>query len=364
HVLTDNELEGFNETGAIWSSNNGGEDWTLIHEFDDPILQTAIDVNDPEIMYAVAPNPFNGGIFKTSNLSDNSNAIWEQLPIPENTAGRANTIDILDDGALVSSYSGGQTNGDVFTPTSGVFYSEDGGQTWEDRSAPEMKYYTKNLCLDPHDINQSTWYVGVFDGWPIGSASTDKGGLYQTLNRGITWNELGDFYRVESVTIHPENPDVMYVATESEGLWFTTNLTATNPAFQLIEEYPFLHPVRTVFNPFNPDEIWVTSFGNGIRKGTNMNVSTTPAPSLNVFVSTDPNPGDDIINFQLTSDAFVSNRQINLSIFDLSGKLILETPFLNSEYHLKKSQTGAGSFIYHIRDKSKRLAVGKIIFPQ
>ncbi|MCP3930054.1 MAG: hypothetical protein GY705_13250 [Bacteroidetes bacterium] len=364
HVLTDDELEGRDELGAIWSSNNGGEDWILIHQFDMPILQTAIDANAPNTMYAVAAHPFNGGIYKTTNLLDNSNAIWEQLPSPENTAGRANTIHVLNDGALICTFSGGQTNQDVFTPTSGVFYSEDGGQNWEDKSAPQMKYYTKSLTIDPHDMNQDRWYVGVFEGWPIGSSSTNAGGLYRTKNRGETWEELGDFYRVESVTVHPENPEIMYVATESEGLWFTENLMTTNPEFQFIEEYPFLHPVRTIFNPFNLEEIWVTSFGNGIRTGTNLNVSITPAPSSKVFVSTAPNPGNDFINFHLNTDSFVQSRQLRLSIFDLSGKSIFETTISSLGYHLKKAQTGTGSFIYKISDKGKRLAVGKIVFPK
>lgn len=367
HVLTDDELAGEDQDtilGAIWSSNNGGEDWSLIHEFDMPILQTVIDPNDHNIMYAAAPNPYNGGFFKTSNLSDGAAATWELLPSPDNTAGRANSIDVLNDGNLVCTYSGGQTNGDIFTSTSGIFYSEDGGQTWEDKSAPEMKYYTKGLTIDPHDMNQDTWYVGVFDGWPIWHPSVDQGGLYRTTNRGDVWEELGDFYRVESVTVHPENPKIMYVATESEGLWVTSNLTDTNPIFQLIEEYPFLHPVKTIFNPFDLEEIWVTSFGNGIRKGPALIVSNTDIPSLKILVSTAPNPGTDFINFRLSTDALVQNRQLTLSIFDLSGRLILETPFLNSTYHLKKSQMGVGSFIYSISDKNKRLAVGKIIFPE
>lgn len=366
HILTDNELAGeYQDTilGAIWSSNNGGEDWSLIHEFDRPILQTVIDPNDYNVMYAAGPNPYNGGFFKTSNLSDGVAATWELLPNPDNTAGRANTIDVLNDGNLVCTYSGGQTNGDIFTPTSGVFYSEDGGQTWVDRSAPEMKYYTKSLTIDPHDVNQATWYVGVFDGWPSWHPSVDLGGLYRTMNRGVDWEELGNFYRVESVTVHPDDPNIMYVATESEGLWYTTNLTSANPDFQLIEEYPFLHPTRIIFNPYNSEEIWITSFGNGIRKGPGVEVSIPSSPSLNIFVTTAPNPGIDFINFRLDEDMFAQDRQLSLSIFDITGKLILKTPFSNLEYHLKKSQTGTGSFIYEISDKVKRLAVGKIIFP-
>ena len=33
----------------------------------------------------------------------------------------------------------------------------------------------------------------------------------------MTWQELGDFYRVESITIDPTNPDAAYVTTEATG---------------------------------------------------------------------------------------------------------------------------------------------------
>ncbi|MFK7935542.1 MAG: WD40/YVTN/BNR-like repeat-containing protein, partial [Saprospiraceae bacterium] len=41
HILTDNELDGFNELGSIWQSTDAGENWTLIQEFEQlSILQT------------------------------------------------------------------------------------------------------------------------------------------------------------------------------------------------------------------------------------------------------------------------------------------------------------------------------------
>jgi len=362
HVLTDNEVDGRGEIGAIWSSTNAGKDWTLLQQFEMPITQTAIDPNNTNSMYATAVHSVNGGIFKTANLSAGNNSNWEKLPNPPSTSGRANTIHVLNDGSVVSTFSGGQTNAEVFTPSSGVFYSQNEGQSWEDRSAPEMKYYTKGLTIDPHDDSQNTWYVGVFEGWPTGSASTNSGGLYRTINRGVTWEELGDFYRVESTAVHPNNPDIMYVATESEGLWYTDNLTTSNPIFRLLEEYPFLHPVTVVFNPFNVAEVWVTSFGNGIRKGEAMIVSTTNTIPFEYEVMVAPNPGHEFINIQLSDELVSQNRQLHLNLFDLTGRQVLETPLSDATYTINKSQTGSGIFIYHIREGGKRLAMGKLVF--
>ena len=47
------------------------------------------------------------------------------------------------------------------------------------------------------------------------------------------------------------------------------------PAWTLVETYPFRQPERVFFNPYNKTEIWVTSFGNGMRTGnTGMYVFT------------------------------------------------------------------------------------------
>src|SRR5688572_7669477 len=73
----------------------------------------------------------------------------------------------------------------AFTASSGVFVSTNGGQSWQDRSHNGMRYWTKDVVIDPHDPNQNTWYAAVFSGW--GGAPNGLGGLYRTTNRGVNW---------------------------------------------------------------------------------------------------------------------------------------------------------------------------------
>jgi len=91
------------------------------------------------------------------------------------------------------------------------------------------------------------------------------GGLFRTTNRGQNWTRLNNIYRVESVTIHPKDPETMYLTTEVEGLWITRNLSAATPTFTQLADYPFRHPVRVFFNPYDVGEIWTTSFGGGLH---------------------------------------------------------------------------------------------------
>jgi hypothetical protein len=51
-------------------------------------------------------------------------------------------------------------------------------------------------------------------------------------------------------------------------LWISSNINDANPSWTLVSNYPFRQPERVFFNPFNPAEIWVTSFGNGLKLGT------------------------------------------------------------------------------------------------
>jgi hypothetical protein len=144
-----------------------------------------------------------------------------------------------------------------------VFVSSNSGSSWIDRSHANMQRWTKDLHVDPHDATESTWYVAVFSHW--GSYPNEVGGLYRTTDRGLSWDRISDLYRVDSCAVHPDNPDLLYLTTETEGLWSTANLTAAAPTFTQVAEYPFSHPMRVFFDPYDHRKVWVASFGGGLR---------------------------------------------------------------------------------------------------
>jgi hypothetical protein len=186
---------------------------------------------------------------------------------------------VLNDGTLVVSFSGRRDSTGAFTASSGVFVSVDGGQTWLDRSDAGMQYWTWDVVVDPFDATQNTWYAGVFSGW--GGPPNDLGGLYKSSNRGISWTRVLANDGVTSITFNPNDQNEAYMTTETRGLWFSNNITAT-PTFSAVANYPFRQPERVFFNPFNLNEIWVTSFGGGVQVGT-----TAVAPQVSSFVVND-----------------------------------------------------------------------------
>lgn len=261
--LTDARIDG--GTGQILFSSDGGNTWQQMHNFGHVVTWVEADPNNLNRLYAAVANSTAGGIYVTNDAQDGAASTWTKLATPPRTEGHAFNIRVLNDGTLVVSYSGRRNSSGAFTASSGVFISTTAGQSWQDVSAPGMLYWTKDIVIDPHDSNQNTWYASVFSGW--GGAPNGLGGLYRTIDRGATWEKINTLDRVNSVTVSPDNANEAYLTTETDGLWYTENLQAANPTFTQVADYHFMQPMRVVYNPYNTSEVWVTSFGGGLRAG-------------------------------------------------------------------------------------------------
>jgi Dockerin type I domain len=264
--VTDSSLD--SGTGNILFSTNSGATWSVLHTFGHPVVWVATDPNDPNRLYASAVSSTAGGIYTTDNLSAGTAATWTQVTAPSRTQGHPFNLDVLADGTLVATFSGRRV-GNSFTNSSGVFISTDHGQTWTDRTGTGMQFWTKDITIDPTDPTQSTWYASVrFAFGTTGASGT--GGLYRTTNRGQTWTQIFQSIGAESAAINPTTGE-MYVSTEENSLYYSANPKAAAPTFTQTD-YPFRQPERIFFNPYNSNEVWVTSFGYGLTVGE----TTTP----------------------------------------------------------------------------------------
>jgi Viral BACON domain/Putative binding domain, N-terminal len=280
--LTDARLN--TATGSILYSTDKGLNWATLHDFANPVICLAIDPNNTNRMYASVIDSVTGGIYVSNNIQNGAASTWTKLASPPRTEGHPFNIHVLNDGTLVCTYSGRRNSSGAFTASSGVFVSTDGGANWTDRSDAGMRYWTKDLVINPHDATQSTWYVDVYSGW--GGPPNGLGGLYKTTNRGQSWTRINNLDRVGSCTINPGDPNEMYLTTEVNGLWHTNNLTAAMPTFTAVTTYPFRQPERVFYNPYNPGEVWVTSFGGGIRVGVAAPCSYSISPKENFIGET------------------------------------------------------------------------------
>jgi hypothetical protein len=115
-----------------------------------------------------------------------------------------------------------------------------------------------------------------------------------TTNRGTNWTWLVSNDGVTSCTINPLNTNELYATTEDAGLLYCGNIRSASPTFATVAGYPFGQPERVFFNPSKPAEMWVTSFGNGIRIAC-----TQPLPGT--LILTPPAAGSAQITLQAAS---------------------------------------------------------------
>jgi hypothetical protein len=283
-------------TGEVMYSSSQGASWARLANLGKPVVGLALDPNNYYCLYAAVANSTNGGIYRIQNLNAGAGSSWTRLAAPPRTQGHAYTVTVLKDGTLVATYSARIAGGD-FQASSGVFVSVNAGASWLDRTAPGMKYYTKDLIVDPCDAAQNTWYASVWGEW---GSSSGLGGLYLTTNRGTNWSLITtNLKAVCSCAVSPANSNELYVTTEDQGLWFAANRYVTPLALTQLNGYPFRFPTRVFFNPYDANEVWVTSFGNGMRLGR----TVEPRPVLRSlqrtnglsWVSVDAAPGQAVV---------------------------------------------------------------------
>jgi len=279
--LQDKLLDANDSEGKLVYSTDKGATWSLIKSFGHPVFWVEIDPNNSNTAYCSVIHYANGtgmgGVYKTTDLNKLSGSTWTKLANPPRTEGHPASLKVLKNGDLLATYGGRRNSSGAFTSSSGVFLYSNQINSWQDISHNGMKYYTKDVVLDPTDANESTWYVCVFSGW--GGAPNGLGGLYRTTNKGASWAKIWNSDRVTSITFDPnlnnQNKTQAYLTTEQTGLWISKNINDATPTFENVPEYAFRQPERVFFNPYNSKEMWVTSFGNGMKFTNDKKVIST-----------------------------------------------------------------------------------------
>ncbi|MBP7810137.1 MAG: T9SS type A sorting domain-containing protein [Bacteroidia bacterium] len=347
--LQDAILDGTDANGKIMYSTNSGAAWTLLHNFNHPVFWVALDPNNANRAYASVIHYSGGtgvgGVYVTSDLNNLAASTWTLLPNPPRTEKHPASLVVLNDGKLVATYSGRRTGAGAFTASSGVFLYNPATNSWTDVSHTGMYYWTKDIVVDPNDATQNTWYANVFSGW--GGPPNGLGGIYKTTNRGTSWTKLTGttIDRVTSCTFNPLNPNQIYITTEGQGLWISHNINSATPTFSMVPSYPFQQPERVFFNPYVAGEIWVTSFGNGMKTGTVTATGITEfANSYNDGNELYPNP---TVNEITIKTELKSGDKGSIVVRDLTGRKLYEGE-LSSETKVDVSGFANGTYIANI----------------
>ncbi len=363
--LQDNILDANDAEGKILYSSNNGAAWQLVHFFNHPVFWIALDPNNQNRMYASVIHSTLGGIYVTNDLQNGSSSVWTKLSSPPRTEGHPASVVVLNDGKVLCTYSGRRTT--AFTASSGTFIYNPQSNSWSDISHSGMYYWTKDVVVYPFDTNQNTFYTCVFSGW--GGPPNGLGGLYRTTNRGVSWTKINNQDRVTSVTFSPVNQNEMYMTTETQGLWYSSNITQANPSYSQVTSYPFRQPERVFYNPYNHNEIWVSSFGGGMRVGNSLlgiKQISSGVPEYFELYQNYPNPFNPstIIKFDVPFPHFSIGDElgVKLIIYDILGReiTILVNKRLNpGAYEVEWNASNYPSGVYFYRLSAGNYSVSK-----
>ena len=175
-----------------------------------------------------------------------------------NVGGRVTDVEILKSNPNV--YYAGAASG-------GVFKSENAGGSWQPLFDSQLALSIGDIAIAPAD--EEIIYVGT--GEPNaggGSIAYDGNGVYRSDNSGDTWSHLGleDIGSVGKIIVHPENPDIAYVA--AMGHLFTCGsdrgLYRTIDGGQQWEKVLFINDstgiIDLAMHPTNPEIIYAAAW--------------------------------------------------------------------------------------------------------
>ncbi|MBN1224236.1 MAG: hypothetical protein JXB23_13395 [Candidatus Aminicenantes bacterium] len=99
----------------------------------------------------------------------------------------------------------------VATASGGVWKTENEGTTWTPIFESEASSSIGDIAIAPSD--QNIVWVGTGEA-NIFRSSQCGSGIYKSEDAGKTWNHMGlaDTLTIARIVIHPENPDIVYVA--------------------------------------------------------------------------------------------------------------------------------------------------------
>ncbi len=351
-------LWGHNETRGLYKTSDGGKTWKAVLQIDDRTgcCDVMIDPNAPDTVFAAMymrlrkPWSFQsggaeGGLYKSTD----GGTTWKKLSkgLPEQTGRIGLDIFLGDTKKLIavveSTEDGGNSIRDDRMRGGGVFRSDDGGESWRRLSvrSPRAFYFSK-IKFDPKDdqrVYMLGWTLEYSDNGgetfhqgggnilhadhhaliidpedPETIIDGTDGGLYQSFDKGKTWDFLntmatGQFY---NIAVDMSDPYRVIGGLQDNGTWLGP--TSTNRETEKVEEAGIVETGITnadwtqvfwgdgfhaAFDPEDPDLVYAEWQGGHI---TRINVQTGEKR----YLSPEPREGEPRHRYNWNSPFLIS----------------------------------------------------------
>ena len=269
--------------GQIYSSNNGGQNWQLLTNFNRPQLivdNIWIDARDSRTLYVAAHRHKEpGGFYKSTDGGVN----WREVK------------DLKDEAVYAITQSA--SNPDMFAVGTyhGVFVSFDSGNEWKklpNENVPGL-INVESIAIDPRNtdvIYAGTWYLpykttdggktwrvikqGMIDDSDVFAIDIDPrkpdhifasacSGIYESQNAGESWKKVqgipSQSRRTRWILQHPSKAGYVYAAT-TEGFW----MTADNGASWALTTSRQLEINMISVHPDEPNKVFIGTNNYGV----------------------------------------------------------------------------------------------------
>lgn len=167
------------------------------------IARFAVHPDDTRVIYAASAS---GGLWKTVN----GGTTWAPIFEHRSTVSMGDVALTPGNPDVVWVGTGEQNSVRSSQFGDGVYRSPDGGETWEHMGLEGSRHVGRILI---HPDNPDVVYVAA-----LGSlwGPNEERGLFRTTDGGQSWTRLlrpSEYTGVVEVQMHPENPDVLFAAT-------------------------------------------------------------------------------------------------------------------------------------------------------
>lgn len=182
---------------------------------------------------------------KNDGISGNLNA-WRLIQLP--------------DGTLYLLVCRGWENEEVIDGA--LYRSQDGAEHWQPVALPAGVNFPNDLCYDPQ--NPQRLYLAT---WPtLVDEKETHGGLYRTEDGGVTWaNIFDETSHVYGVAVDKNNPATVILTTfEGE----VTRSDDFGETWKNLEGFTFQWAKQPIFDPHNPNMLYITTFGSSLWYGS------------------------------------------------------------------------------------------------
>jgi len=167
------------------------------------ITRFAVHPDDVRVIYAATAS---GGLWKTDNAGTTWNAIFEH----QSSVSMGDVALAPSNPEIVWVGTGEQNSIRSSQFGDGVYRSDDGGKTWQHMGLEGSRHVGRILI---HPENPDIVYVAAMGSlW----GPNPERGLYRTMDGGKTWSQLlrpSEYTGVVEVQMHPENPNILFAAT-------------------------------------------------------------------------------------------------------------------------------------------------------